>query len=76
MRLQRAGIVWSTIRKRCMKCKLSETIQAKVFEACVENILFNVAVQPFSSREIKSFQRFCDKNCSYIWNDRKVNHSH
>ena len=33
MRLQRAGKVWSTIRKRFIKCMLSKTTQAKVFEA-------------------------------------------
>ena len=72
MRLQRAGKVWSTIRKRFIKCKLSKTTQAKVFEACVEStMLFNVAVRPFSAREIKSLQRFCDKKYRYIWSDRK-----
>ena len=72
MRLHRAGKVWSTIRKRFIKCKLSKTTQAKVFEACVESImLFNVAVRPISAREIKSLQRFCDNKYRYIWSDRK-----
>ena len=72
MRLQRAGKVWSTIRKRFLKCKLSKVTQAKAFEACVEGtMLFNTAVRPFLAREIKSFQRFCDKKYRYIWSDRK-----
>ena len=72
MRLQRTGKVWSTIRKRFLKCKLSKVTQAKVFEACVEGtMLFNIAVRPFLAREIKSFQRFCDKKYRYIWSDRK-----
>ena len=72
MRLQRASKVWATIKKRFLKCKLSKITQAKVFEACVEGtMLFNAAVRPFLAREIKSFQRFCDKKCRYIWSDRK-----
>ena len=72
MRLQRAGKVWSTIRKRFLTCKLSKVTQAKVFEACVEGtMLFNTAMRPFLAREIKSFQRFCDKKYRYIWSDRK-----
>ena len=64
MRLQRAGKVWETIKKIFLMCKLSKITQAKVFETCVESImLFNVAVGPFLAREIKSFQRFCDKKC-------------
>ena len=48
MRFQRAGKVWSTIRKRFLKCNLSKVTQAKVFEACVEKtMLFSVAVLPF-----------------------------
>ena len=67
--------MWSTIRKRFLKCKVSKVTQAKVFEACVEGtMLFNVAVRPFLAREIKSFQKFCDKKNRYIWSDRKVNH--
>ena len=34
-------------------------------------MLFNVAVGPFLVREIKSFQRFCDKKYRYFWSDRK-----
>ena len=72
MRLQRASKVWPTVRKRFLKCKLSKVTQAKVFEACVEGtMLFNIAVRPFLAREIKSFQRFCDKKYRYIWSDRK-----
>ena len=72
MRLQRAGKVWSTIRKRFLKCKLSKVAQAKVFEACVEStMLFNVAVRQFLAREIESFQRFYDKKYRYIRSDRK-----
>ena len=53
MRLQRAGKVWSTIRKRFVKCKLSKVTQAEVFEACVEStMLFNVAVRTFLTKEI------------------------
>ena len=72
MKLQRAGKVWSTIRNRFLKCKLSKVTQAKVFEACVEStMLFNVAVRPFLARDIKSFQNFCDKKYRYIGSDRK-----
>ena len=67
MRFQRAGQVWATIKKRFLKCKLSKITQAKVFEACDEGtMLFNVAVRPFLAREIKSFQKFCDKKYQYI----------
>ena len=72
MRLQRAGKVWSTIRKRFLKCKLSKATQARVSEACVESIvLFNIVVHPFLAREIKILQQFCDKKYRYIWSDRK-----
>ena len=64
--------MWSTIRKRFSKCKLSNVTQAKIFEACVEGTMsFNVGVRPFSARKIKSFQRFNDKKSRYIWSDRK-----
>ena len=72
MRLQRAGKVWSTSRKRFLKCILSKVIQAKVFEACVESkMLFHVAVRPFLVKEIKSSQRFSGKKYRYIWSDNK-----
>ena len=72
MRLQRAGKVWSTIRKRFLKCKLSKITHAKVFEACVEGtMLFNIALRPFLAREIKIFQRFCDNKYICIWSERK-----
>jgi len=51
---------------------LPKVTQAKVFEACVEStMLFNFAVRPFLAKEVKSFQRFCDKKYRYIWSDRK-----
>ena len=50
---------------------MSKVTQAKVFETCIEStMLFSIAVRPFLAREIKSFQRFCDKKYRYIWSNR------
>ena len=60
------------IKKRFEKYNLSKETQAKVFEEYVEStILFDAAVCPFSAKEIKSLQSFCDKQYRYVWNDRK-----
>ena len=75
MRLQRAGKVWATIKKRFLKCKLSKITQAKVFEACVESkMLFNVAVGPFLAREIKSFKSFVERSTGIFAVIGKANH--
>ena len=75
MRLQRAGKVWSTIRKRFLKCILSKVKQAKVFEVCVEStMLFNVAVRPFLARESRAFKSFVTRNTDIFGVTEKVNH--
>ena len=67
-RKKRAGMLWYKVKSRLKNTRLSKKMQARIFEACIENaLLFDCSTRTWYKKDVKKLQQWADKCIRYLW---------